>query len=56
MGALPLNTEEEIDLLKGRSMPKLNKVCMEVTNNSLNYYASLKPHEIRLVLITRQVW
>lgn len=56
MGALPLNTEEEIDLLKGHSMPKLNKVCMEVTNNSLNYYASLKPHEIRLVLINRQVW
>lgn len=56
MGALALNTEEEIGLLKGHSMPKLNKVCMEVTNNSLNYYASLKPHEIRLVLINRQVW
>ena len=56
MGGLPLNTEEEIDLLKGHSMPKLNKVSMEVTNNSLNYYASLKPHEIRLVLINRQVW
>ncbi len=56
MGALPLNTEEEIGLLKGRSMPKLNKVHMEVTNNSLNYYANLKPHEIRLILINKQPW
>ncbi len=56
MGALPLTTEEETNTLKGRSMPKINKISMQVTNNSLNYYADLKPHEIRLITINRQHW
>ncbi|MGB8455832.1 MAG: helix-turn-helix domain-containing protein [Anaerocolumna sp.] len=56
MGALPLTSEEEIKTLKGRSMPKITKIKMEVTNNSLNYYANLKPHEIRLITINKQLW
>ncbi len=55
MGAMPLTTEEEIDVLKGRSMPLISKSQLEVSNNYLNYYAELKPHEIRLVLIKKQL-
>ena len=54
MGALPLTTEEEIDILKGRSMPLINKSELVVEVGELNYYADLKPHEIRLVQIKKQ--
>jgi beta-xylosidase len=53
MGALPLSTEEEINTLKGHSLPKITKSNIEATDNSLNYYAELKPHEIRLILIKK---
>ncbi len=56
MGALPLTNEEEINTLSGRSMPKLNKGSLEVTNNIINYFAELQPHEIRLILINKQPW
>jgi beta-xylosidase len=56
MGALPLVTEEEINILKGRSMPMINKRNIEVTNNTLRYLADLKPHEIRLIKIKKQLW
>jgi xylan 1,4-beta-xylosidase len=55
MGAMPLTSEEEIDVLKGRSMPAITKSMIEVNNNYLNYYTELKPHEIRLVLIKKQL-
>jgi xylan 1,4-beta-xylosidase len=55
MGAMPLTNEEEIDVLKGRSMPLITKSMVEVSNNYLNYYTELKPHEIRLVLIKKQL-
>ncbi|MDF2513273.1 MAG: transcriptional regulator, AraC family, partial [Herbinix sp.] len=54
MGALPLTTEEELNTLKGRSMPKINKIKIEVNNKRINYYANLEPHEIRLLLIKKQ--
>ena len=54
MGALPLNAKEEIDILKGRSMPMANKAIISVDNNYINYYAELKPHEIRLITIKKQ--
>ncbi len=54
MGALPLTTKEEIDILKGRSMPLVNKAMITVENNNLTYYAELKPHEIRLITIKKQ--
>jgi xylan 1,4-beta-xylosidase len=53
MGALPLATEEEFNTLKGRSMPKINKIKIEVNNKRINYYANLEPHEIRLLLIKK---
>lgn len=53
MGALPLITEEEINTLKGRSMPKILKNNIEVSNRKINYYSKLEPHEIRLVEIKK---
>jgi xylan 1,4-beta-xylosidase len=53
MGALPLATEDEINTLKGRSMPKINKTMIEVNNKRISYYAKLEPHEIRLILIKK---
>jgi beta-xylosidase len=54
MGAIPLTTPEEIEILKGRSMPLITKSELEVNNSFLNYYAELKPHEIRLIIIKKQ--
>lgn len=54
MGALPLMTEEEINTLKGRSMPKIFKTNIEVNNRRINYYSKLEPHEIRLVEIRKK--
>lgn len=53
MGAVPLTTEEEISTLKGRSMPRIKKECITVTNNTLTQFALLQPLEIRLIHITR---
>jgi len=54
MGALPLTSEEEINTLKGRAMPKISKTSMEVNNKRINYYAKLEPHEVRLILINKR--
>lgn len=54
MGALPLTSKEEIDALKGRSMPLVNKAKIKVDNSCITYYAELKPHEIRLITIKKQ--
>jgi xylan 1,4-beta-xylosidase len=51
MGAIALRTEEEINTLRGRSMPRITKTNMEVRNNQINYFATLEPHEIRLITI-----
>jgi beta-xylosidase len=56
MGALPLTTEEEINTLKGRSMPKISKTVIEVNNKKLNYYVKLEPHEIRLIEIKKNLF
>lgn len=56
MGALPLTTEQEIETLKGRSMPKLNKTVIDIQNKRINYYAKLEPHEIRLVEIKKNLF
>lgn len=54
MGGLPLHTQEEIDILKGRSMPKLMKQEKIVENETLAYSANLSPHEVRLIIIQKQ--
>lgn len=56
MGGFPLMTEEEVNILKGHSMPKIIKSCLQVTDSNLHYTAKLKPHEIRLVQIKKQLW
>jgi xylan 1,4-beta-xylosidase len=53
MGAIPLTTEEEVNTLNGHSMPQITKMNIEVNSNYINYFAELKPHEIRLVLIKK---
>jgi xylan 1,4-beta-xylosidase len=54
MGGLPLVTQEEIDILRGRSIPKLMKQEKIIANESLYYTASLMPFEVRLIIIQRQ--
>lgn len=54
MGASPLNTEDEINTLKGRSMPKISITNMVVNNKRINYYAKLEPHEVRLIEIKKK--
>jgi hypothetical protein len=54
MGSVPLMTVEEINTLKGRSMPKILKTDIEVNNRRINYYSKLEPHEIRLIEIKKK--
>ncbi|NTV91140.1 MAG: helix-turn-helix domain-containing protein, partial [Clostridiales bacterium] len=50
MGAQPLATQEEIELLRMRSAPMLNKSAMKVSgDHALQYLAELDPLEIRYV-------
>lgn len=53
MGAVPLTNEEEINTLKGRSMPRITKEQITVTNNTMAQFALLHPHEIRLIQIKK---
>ncbi len=53
MGALPVNTQEEIDILKDLSRPFLKKSKLIVRGDCLPYQAALEPHEIRLVVIKK---
>ncbi len=53
MGAVPLTTEEEYITLKGRSMPRIIKEQVTVTNNTMAQFALLLPHEIRLIHIKK---
>jgi beta-xylosidase len=55
MGAQPFTTEEDVNILKGRSMPMILKQQIPVTNHTLYYSAELKPHEIKLVTISKQL-
>ena len=50
MGAMPLESEEEIDLLKGYSMPMLNRYRLSSNGKSLTINALLEPLEVRLML------
>lgn len=54
MGAVPLTTEEEVTILKGRSMPLLQKSYVCIEENAFSYLAELRPHEIRLVRISKK--
>lgn len=51
MGAEPLTSQEETDILKARSVPMLQKSTLTAQEEKLYYFAHLEPHEIRLVEI-----
>lgn len=51
MGAEPLTTPEEIDILKARSTPMLIKSTVDTQDGRISYFAHLEPHEIRLVTL-----
>jgi Beta-xylosidase len=53
MGALPVNTQEEIDALRDLSRPFLKKSKLFTRQHCLPYQAVLEPHEIRLVVIKK---
>jgi xylan 1,4-beta-xylosidase len=52
MGAEPLDTPEELSLLKARSVPMMIKNTLDVCDDRMVYYANLEPLEIRLAQIT----
>lgn len=51
MGALPLESNEEIEYLKSLSKPMINKYKINSYNNILNINAILEQLEIRLIII-----
>ncbi len=53
-GALPLESNDEIEIIKGRSKPLLKKRVITVENERMQYFVKLKPHEIRLMKLTYQ--
>lgn len=53
MGALPINSQEEIDTLRDLSRPLIRKSKITSDNCVLHYHGNLAPHEIRLVLIRK---
>ncbi|MGB8452798.1 MAG: helix-turn-helix domain-containing protein [Anaerocolumna sp.] len=54
MGAVSLETKDEIDTLKQLSHPLLKKTFRTVNNRTIDYEAVLEPHEIRLILISKR--
>lgn len=50
-GALPLDTDEEVQNLKSISVPQIQKRKVTVENNCLTLKVDLKPHEVRGVSI-----
>jgi len=53
MGAMPMESSEEVELLKGYSMPMLNRYSLSSNGKSLTINALLEPLEVRLMLFCR---
>lgn len=51
LGAMPLETTEELEYLKAVSVPKITKRKITVDNNLLTLSVELQPHEVRLIEI-----
>lgn len=51
MGAIPLKTAEEIDILKALSKPMINKYELTALDNSINIFAVLDMLEVRYIEI-----
>lgn len=54
LGALPLETQDDINYLKSVSVPLIRKRRLSVENNHLTVSCELEPHEVRLVEIRAQ--
>ncbi|MGB4658130.1 MAG: hypothetical protein WBI07_02995, partial [Mobilitalea sp.] len=54
IGALPLETLEDINYLKSISVPLIKKRKLSVENNYLTVSCELEPHEVRLIEIRAQ--
>lgn len=53
MGSTPLTTLEEINTLRDLSRPFIKKSQIASDGPVLHYYGSLKPHEIRLIILQK---
>jgi len=51
LGAMPIETAEELEYLKAVSVPKITKRKITVDNNLLTLSVELQPHEVRLIEI-----
>ena len=54
LGALPLETQDDINYLKSISVPLIKKRKLSVENNYLTVSCELEPHEVRLIEIRAQ--
>ncbi len=54
MGAIALDNPHEVNVLKNLSNPLLKKTYYQVTDQTLDYNATLEPHEFRLIRIDRK--
>lgn len=55
MFSMPVTTEEEITLLKAKSLPGLVKRKIEVTEKNLKLQYAIEPHEVKLIKIVPEL-
>jgi len=53
LGAMPLQSKEDLDYLQSVSIPKMQKHIIESRDGSIDLSITLEPHEVRLVEIQR---
>ena len=53
MGAQPVESEEEVELLKSLSRPMMNKYTLQAGDRGLMIHSLLEPLEVRLILLQR---
>ena len=51
VGALPMNTPEELDYILSSSKPRYEKNILRMVDNQLHIERTLAPHEVRLITI-----
>ncbi len=53
MGAQPIKNAEEVEILKGLSMPMMSKYVLQAKEGCLRINAVLEPLEVKLILLNR---
>ena len=53
MGAQPIKNAEEVEILKGLSMPMMSKYVLQAKEGCLRIDAVLEPLEVKLILLNR---